>query len=226
MKAREFAPRNAINSLTGLRAMKREIWRLFHPAMRLCAVVCVAAVSFVVVGCGDGGGGGSEDTGTTIEASVSWPDPQTRNIDISPDDTDNDGVIDVFLTDNNVTVDFVSTDVTPGVDTATDVRVEWYSIDYVPSPNNPSAPVLASQEIHHTFVIPAHETVNRGDILVVHLATKGEFLANLTTTPEQDPPEYTAHYKFHMRNIPFDKAMWVTMDVPISFAYFVQTNTP
>jgi len=207
--------------------MKREIWRLLYPALKLCVVVSMVVIGFaVVVGCGDGGGSGSEDTGTTIKASVSWPDPHTRNIDIAPDDTDNDGVIDVFLTDNNVTVDFVSTDVTPGVDTATDIRVEWYDIDYVPSDNNRSAPVLKSQEVHHTFVIPAHETVTRGDILVVHLATKGEFLTKLTTTPEQDPPEYTAHYTFHMRNIPFNQSMTVTMDVPISFSNFVQTNTP
>jgi hypothetical protein len=197
----------------------------------LCALFAVVAV-FAVAGCGDGGGDGAEDTGTIIQASVSWPDPQTRNIDIAADFTqDDDPDNDVFLSDDGVTVDFVSTSVVPPdpntgelTEPAVDVRVESYTIEYFPSPNNPSAPALAIQRFDHTFVIPADGTVSRGDIIVVALTTADEYAHEFTGTPLDPPDEYTAHYTFYMESIPFGESMTVTVDVPISFADFVESE--
>jgi hypothetical protein len=211
--------------------MKPNLRALSKAATNVLSVVFAIAALLALPGCGDGGGDGAEDTGTIIEASVSWPDPQTRNIDIAADFTDDeDPGNDLLLSDKGVTVDFVSSSVVPPDPTSTDatpaavdVRVENYTIEYFSSPNNPSAPALATQRFDHTFVIPADQSVSRGDIVVVALATAYEFADELATS-EQWPAEYTAHYTFYMENIPFGESMTVTLDVPISFSDFVESN--
>jgi hypothetical protein len=211
--------------------MKPNLRALYREAAKVLGTLLAMVVVIATIGCGDGGGDGAEDTGTLIEASVSWPDPQTRNIDISPDDTDNDGTLDVFLTDKDVTIEFVNKPVVPPdptggskpVPSPTDVQVQSYTIEYFPAPNNLSAPALITQQFNHTFVIRANATVSRGDILVVALASVSEFVQKLAAA-EQNPPEYTAHYTFHMENLPFNQSMTVTLDVPISFADFIEGN--
>lgn len=189
----------------------------------LCALFVIACL-LPAIGCGDGGGDGAEDTGSVLHVSAVAADTGGRNVDTTPDDTNGDGVIDNFLTDTLVTITFTNSSVVPEQDTATTLRVESYTIDYFT--NDPTAPALSSRTFPLTFVIEPDQSIDRADILLVALATVDEFDAGVAggAVPTDDPTEYTAHYTFHVKNVPFDEDQTVTANVAFSFGNFLPSN--
>jgi hypothetical protein len=212
--------------------MKPNLSVLSKTATRILCALSASAALLVVVGCGDGGGDGAEDTGSILLVSVTSLD---RNVDIAPDDTDNDGVIDNPLTDTTISMSFTNRSVVPDVerpatdttatsDTDTFLRVVSYRIDY--STSDPTAPQLQSREFFTTFwngLVDAEETVERGDIMLVALATVAEFNQKVAAgaVPTDAVPEYVAHYTFSAETARFSETQTAEANVSFSFADFL-----
>lgn len=226
MKGRDHAPWNAINSLTGIRAMKREIWRSGFHSWRVVASVAILAVIAPLIGCGQGVG---ENTGSILLINVKSID---RNVDTFPDDTSDppDGTIDHYLTDRTITMTFTNrsavpdierpgTDTTATSDTDTILTVESYRIDY--TTDDPTAPALESREYSTEFwngLVTAEELVERSDIMLASLATVGEYNDKVVggAIPTDVVPEYVAHYTFRYKNARFEE--WDTEELDVSFS--------
>ncbi|HEX9592153.1 MAG TPA: hypothetical protein VGB12_02205 [bacterium] len=204
--------------------MKPNLRALSKTATNVLCPLFVIACLLPAIGCGDGGGDGAEDTGSILHASAVAADEGGRNVDTTPDDTDDDGLIDNFLTDTQVTITFTNTSVVPEQNTATTLRVESYTIDY--STTDPTAPPLSSRTFGANFIVEPDQTVERGDILLVSLATVDEYNAGVAggAVPTDDPTEYTAHYTFHVENVPFGESQTVTANVAFSVGNFLPAN--
>jgi len=211
-------------TLTGRYAMNPNLRALYREATKVLGTLLAMAVVLATIGCGDGGGDGAEDTGSILHASaVAAGADAGRNVDTTPDDTDNppDGFLDNLLSDTTVTITFTNTSVVPEQDTATTLRVESYTIDY--STNDPTAPALSSRTFGANFIVEPDQSVERGDILLAALATVYEYNAGVAggAVPTDDPTEYTAHYTFHVENVPFGESQTVTVNVAFSIGDFI-----
>jgi len=203
--------------------MKPNLRALYREAAKVLGTLLAMVVVLATIGCGDGGGDGAEDTGSILHASAVAADEGGRNVDTTPDDTTNppDGVFDNLLSDTTVTITFTNRSVVPEQDTATTLRVESYTIDY--STNDPTAPALSSRTFGANFIVDPDQSVERGDILLVALATVDEYNAGVAggAVPTDDPTEYTAHYTFHVENVPFGESQTVTANVAFSLGDFI-----
>lgn len=203
--------------------MKSNLRAPCREAAKVLGTLLAMVVVLATIGCGDGGGDGAEDTGSILHASVVTGGEGGRNVDTTPDDTSNppDGVIDHFLTDTTVTITFTNASVVPEQDTATTLRVESYTIDYLT--NDPTAPELRSRTFETNFIVEPNKSVERGDILLVALATVDEYNDSVAggAVPTNDPTEYTAHYTFHVKNVPFNEFQTVTVNVSFSVGNFI-----
>jgi hypothetical protein len=193
-------------------------------AVKLGAMLFPALCLVALAGCGEGGGDGSEDTGSMLLVSVAAADDFGRNVDTAPDDTDGDGLLDNLLTDTTVSISFVNRSVVPEEDTATVLRVDSYTVAYTTP--DPSAPPLSARTFDAAFTVDPDQTVERGDILLVALATVDEYNAGVALgfIPTDDPTEYTAHYTFHVENVPFGESQTVTANVAFSVGDFLPAD--
>ena len=208
----------------------------------LCALFVIISL-LPVIGCGDSNEDGAEDTGSVLHISaIANDDPDGRNVDIGADDADNNCQFDHSPHDVYVSVTFVNVSVVPPPDpnTVTPLRVESYTVDY--SSDNPTAPPLASRTFPTTFVVEPDDSVTRSDILLAANATQDEFriaigfseglvadpadpekcfyVWDAALLPTDFPTEYTAHYTFHVVNVPFGESQTVTADVNFSIGQF------
>ncbi len=175
-----------------------------------------------VIGCGDSAQDGVEDTGSVLHVSAVAADEGGRNVDVAPDDLNNDGVLDGtdnLLTDTSVTITFTNTSLVPDLVNATTLTVTSYTIDY--STSDPTAPLLSSRTFLASFVIEPDQVVERADILLVVLATVDEF--NAGPFPTEFPTEYIAHYTFHVEN-DFGETQTAKASVAFSFGDFLPSG--
>jgi hypothetical protein len=204
--------------------MKPNLRAEFREAAKVLGTLLAMVVLLVPIGCGDGGGDGAEDTGSILHASAVAADEGGRNVDIASDDTNNNGVPDAgdnLIADTLVTFTFTNVSVVPDQDTATTLRIESYTIDYLTI--DPAAPALDSRSFGINFVIDPDTSVERADILLVALDTVEE-LNDKGPPPQGETFEYTAHFTFHGRNVPFDQAFTATANVAFSFGDFLPSN--
>jgi len=217
MKARDRACPNAINSLTGIRAMKREIWRLLHPALKLCAVVSVIAVGSVVVGCGDGGGGGSEDTGSLVIIVGGSTGNESVDVDVAPDDLNSDGVIDT--SDNLIKTfteqfSFTNVSVVPEKNTATRLRLVGCTVGYEPVSGTTTIPALDSADCKSLpLEIDPDATVDY-TVEVVPIEVINEVNPGLSPS-FFDIFVYNATISFEFESVPFGESMTRTIHIPL-----------